>query len=91
MQEFIHNFNIYHGWKDDVEYNDYSTAMGSGNSCPSAPEIWRLGWATPLAQLNSSTLPASVFMPYVLPGTILGPDGAMIKIQPDWLGASYSK
>jgi hypothetical protein len=92
LQESLHNLNIYHGWKNGVEYDDYSTAMGSGNSCPSAPELWRLGWATVLDQLNSSTFPAKVFKTYTLPATYLGADKAMIKVQPDWLSsASYTK
>ncbi|GLI71196.1 hypothetical protein VaNZ11_016311, partial [Volvox africanus] len=91
MQELLHNFGLYHGWKDGVEYDDYSTAMGSGDSCPSAPELWRLGWATPLAQLNSSSFPIATFKTYTLPATYLGPTGVMIKIQPDWLGAFYTK
>ncbi|GLC60550.1 hypothetical protein PLESTB_001625800 [Pleodorina starrii] len=91
MQELLHNFGLWHGWKDGAEYQDYSTAMGMGSSCPSAPELWRLGWATPLAQLNSSTFPSGVFRTYTLPATYLGPTGAMIKVQPDWLNASYTK
>ncbi|GIL55995.1 hypothetical protein Vafri_11476 [Volvox africanus] len=91
MQEMLNNFGIYHGWRNGVEYDDYSSAMGSGASCPSAPELWRLGWATPLAQLNSSTFPLATYMNFVLPATHLGPAGIMIKIQPDWLGSQYTK
>ncbi|GIL56045.1 hypothetical protein Vafri_11502 [Volvox africanus] len=91
MQEMLHNFGIYHGWRNGVEYNDSSSATGSGASCPSAPELWRLGWATPLAQLNSSTFPLATYMNFVLPATHLGPAGIMIKIQPDWLGTKYTK
>ncbi|GIL61618.1 hypothetical protein Vafri_16042, partial [Volvox africanus] len=90
MQEILHNFGLYHGWKDGQEYNDYSTAMGSGNSCPSAPELWRLGWATPLAQLNSTSFPMATYKTFTLPATYLGPTGVMIKIQPDWLGELYT-
>ncbi|GLC40380.1 hypothetical protein PLESTM_001056300 [Pleodorina starrii] len=91
MQQIIHNFGLYSAWKNGVEDGDYSTAMGFGDSCPSAPELWRLGWATPLAQLNSSSFPSGVFQDFVLPATYLGPTGVMIKIQPDWLGAAYTK
>ncbi|GIL54807.1 hypothetical protein Vafri_10496, partial [Volvox africanus] len=86
MQEILHNFGLYHGWKDGSEYEDHSTAMGFGDSCPSAPELWRLGWATPLAQLNSSSFPLATYKNFTLPATYLGPRGAMIKIQPNWLG-----
>ncbi|GIL64187.1 hypothetical protein Vafri_18164 [Volvox africanus] len=89
IQEILHNFGLYHGWKDGVEYNDFSTAMGRGNSCPSAPELWRLGWATPLAQLNSSSFPMATYINFNLSATYLGPKGVMIKIQPDWLGELY--
>ncbi|GIL61683.1 hypothetical protein Vafri_15984 [Volvox africanus] len=91
MQEILHNFGLFHGWKDGVEYNDYSTAMGRGNSCPSAPELWRLGWATPLVQLNSTSFPMATYKNFTLPATYLGPGGVMIKIQPDWLGELYTK
>ncbi|GIL68365.1 hypothetical protein Vafri_21668 [Volvox africanus] len=91
MQEILHNFGLYHSWKDWVEYDDYSTAMGSGDSCPSAPELWRLGWATPLAQLNSSSFPLATYKNFTLPATYLSPRGVMIKIQPDWLGELYTK
>ncbi|GIL67487.1 hypothetical protein Vafri_20883, partial [Volvox africanus] len=91
MQEMLHNFGLYHGWRNKEEYADFSTAMGRGTSCPSAPELWRLGWATPLAQLNSSTFPVATYMNFTLPATYLGPTGAMIKIQPDWLDTKYTK
>ncbi|GIL61816.1 hypothetical protein Vafri_16206 [Volvox africanus] len=91
MQEILHNFGLYHGWQNGVEYEDYSTAMGRGNSCPSAPELWRLGWATPLVQLNSMSFPMATYKTYTLPATYLGPTGVMIKIQPDWLGELYKK
>ncbi|GIL56070.1 hypothetical protein Vafri_11530 [Volvox africanus] len=92
MQEMLHNFGLWHGWRNGVENDDNSTAMGWGASCPSAPELWRLGWATPLAQLNSSTFPLATYMNFVLPATYLGPAGIMIKIQPDWLGTNnYTK
>jgi hypothetical protein len=91
MQEMLHNFGLWHGWKDGQEYADMSSAMGFGDSCPSAPELWRLGWATPLAQLNSSNVPAGKYVTYTLPATAFGPIGVMIKIQPNWLSTSYSK
>ncbi|GLI66407.1 hypothetical protein VaNZ11_010194 [Volvox africanus] len=91
MQEILHNFLIHHGWRNGVEYEDESTCMGDGNSCPSAPELWRLGWATPLVQLNSSFFPLATYMEFILPATYLGPTGVMIKIQPDWLGVLYTK
>jgi hypothetical protein len=92
MQELLHNFGLWHGWRDGIEYNDFSTCMGMGDGCPSAPELWRLGWGVPLPQLNSSTFPVGVFRTFTLPATYLGSDGIMIKIQPNWLDAvSYSR
>ncbi|GLC45984.1 hypothetical protein PLESTB_001625900 [Pleodorina starrii] len=91
LQELLHNFGLYHGWKGGVEYKDESSPMGNGEGCPSAPELWRMGWATPLVQLNSTSFPAKVLLPYTLPGTFRGPDGVMIRIQPDWLGGTYRK
>ncbi|GLI62178.1 hypothetical protein VaNZ11_004761 [Volvox africanus] len=91
MQELLHTFGLYHGWKDGSEYEDFSTAMGSGNSCPSAPELWRLGWAAPLAQLNSTSFPLAVYINFTLMATYLGPKGIMIKIQPNWLTSMYKK
>ncbi|EFJ49885.1 metalloproteinase, extracellular matrix glycoprotein VMP42 [Volvox carteri f. nagariensis] len=90
MQENIHNLNIYHGWKAGVEYNDYSTSMGMGQSCPSAPELWRLGWATVLDLLNSNNFPANAFKTYTLPATSASSMGNMIKLQTDWM-PSYTK
>ncbi|GIL54710.1 hypothetical protein Vafri_10439 [Volvox africanus] len=91
MQQILHNFGLYDSWKDGVPYEDYSTAMGSGDSCPSAPELWRLGWATSLAQLTSLNLQINMFKSFTLPATYLGPSGILIKILPDWLGMSYIK
>ncbi|EFJ49723.1 hypothetical protein VOLCADRAFT_89474 [Volvox carteri f. nagariensis] len=85
MQEMLHNVGLYHGWQDGVEYNDESTAMGYGDSCPSAPELMRLGWAFPLVELNSSSFPVATFRTFTLPATYLGPTGVMIKIRLDWL------
>jgi hypothetical protein len=91
MQQLLHNFGLWNAWKDGVEYADFSSAMGLGDSCPNAPELWRLGWGAPVAELNSSTFPLGVFRTFTLLATSLGPAGCMIKIQPDWLGLSYAR
>ncbi|GIM08916.1 hypothetical protein Vretimale_12848 [Volvox reticuliferus] len=92
LQESLNNFGLYHGWRYNQEYQDNSTSMGMGKSCPSAPELWRLGWASPLAQLNSSTLPPKTFKTYTLPATYVTSQGNMLRIQPDWLSKrSYTK
>ncbi|KAG2485801.1 hypothetical protein HYH03_015512 [Edaphochlamys debaryana] len=96
MQELLHNFGMHHGGRDSVdnEYGDFSTWMGSAySSCPSAPELRRLGWAAPLVNLNSTDFPAATTRTdLILSATALGPDGAMIRIQPNWLlGPAYDK
>ncbi|GIL80158.1 hypothetical protein Vretimale_12958 [Volvox reticuliferus] len=92
MQELLRNFGMPSAWASGDPYGDESTAMGFGDSCPSAPELWHLDWATPLAQLNSSSFPLAIFKTFTLPATYLGPTGVMIKIQPDWLGTlGYKK
>ncbi|KAG2481855.1 hypothetical protein HYH03_019183, partial [Edaphochlamys debaryana] len=87
MQELLHNFGLHHGWRDGSEYADFSTWMGSAYSaCPSAPELLKLGWATPLVTLNSSNLPAaSTLTNLTLRATYLSGSGVMIRILPDWL------
>ncbi|GIL48408.1 hypothetical protein Vafri_4560 [Volvox africanus] len=84
LHESLHNFGIYHSRRYEI-YNDNSTSMGMGQSCPSAPELRRLGWASPLAQLNSSTFPTRTFKTFTLPATYVTSEGNMIWIQPDWV------
>ncbi|GIL80153.1 hypothetical protein Vretimale_12950 [Volvox reticuliferus] len=91
MQQILENFGIYPSYKDGVPFDDWSTAMGSGDSCPSAPELWRLGWATPLALLSATRFASRVYRLFTLPATYLGPTGVLIRIQPDWLGTTYTK
>ncbi|KAG2487830.1 hypothetical protein HYH03_013547 [Edaphochlamys debaryana] len=93
MQELIHNFGLFHGFRDGAEYMDGSTFMGLAYAaCPSAPELLRLGWATPLAVLSRALLPeAAAAVPNVtIPDTGAGPQGVAVRILPDWL-ADYSK
>ncbi|EFJ47462.1 hypothetical protein VOLCADRAFT_91805 [Volvox carteri f. nagariensis] len=90
MQGLLINYGLYPAYSGGELFNDSSTAMGDGRSCPSAPELSSLGWATPLAQLNSSNFREKVYQPYTLRATYLGPAKVMIKIQPDWL-KSYTK
>ncbi|KAG2489847.1 hypothetical protein HYH03_011650 [Edaphochlamys debaryana] len=95
MQELLHNYGLYHGWRDDTEYVDGSTFMGMAQSaCPSAPELLRLGWATPLAVLNRNLLPEATLDVYnvTIPATQAGPAGVTVRILPDWLpGDAYTK
>ncbi|KAG2501512.1 hypothetical protein HYH03_000019 [Edaphochlamys debaryana] len=91
LQELLHNFGIHHGWRDGYEYADSSTVMGFGSDCcVSAPELWRLGWASPLLNVSRASLMEGVPRVNVsLPATYLGPRGAYVKITPNWMGGAY--
>ncbi|KAG2487462.1 hypothetical protein HYH03_013884 [Edaphochlamys debaryana] len=66
--------------------------MGYGRACPTGPELYRLGWATPLAVLNGTDLPEGrPVTNLALPATSLGPEGALILVRPTWMGAQYTK
>ncbi|KAG2496954.1 hypothetical protein HYH03_004960 [Edaphochlamys debaryana] len=88
LQELTHNYGLRHAWGSGHEYADTSSWMGFGSSCPSAPELLRLGWATPLANLNSTNLPIGIAMSYILPATCLGPANVTLRIVPTWMGAA---
>ncbi|KAG2484094.1 hypothetical protein HYH03_017046 [Edaphochlamys debaryana] len=90
LQEFMRNFGLRHAWANGYEYADSSTFMGFGSSCPSAPELLRVGWATPLATLNASNLPIGIAMTYILPATCLGPANVTVRIVPTWMGAAQT-
>ncbi|EFJ42899.1 hypothetical protein VOLCADRAFT_66482, partial [Volvox carteri f. nagariensis] len=88
MQEAIHNYGLWHSWQNGWEYEDWSTAMGRGNACPNAPELARLGWATPVnggARVDSKALPAGTVLSFNLPATHLTPNGTYIRVVPDWM------
>ncbi|KAG2488327.1 hypothetical protein HYH03_013177 [Edaphochlamys debaryana] len=89
MQELLHNLGLHHAWRDGIEYADISTWMGFGEACPTAPELARLGWATPLAAGTldrSNLLEGMVIRGLRLNATYLGPNGTFIRIRPDWMG-----
>ncbi|GIL52145.1 hypothetical protein Vafri_8007 [Volvox africanus] len=93
MQESIHGYGLWHSWRNGMEYEDYSTAMGRGNACPNAAETSRLGWSSPAAggdAIDSSVLtPPGGALSFTLPATYLTPDGTYLRVKPDWL-PSYS-
>ncbi|KXZ44413.1 hypothetical protein GPECTOR_68g385 [Gonium pectorale] len=96
IHEILHNYGLYHayGIVDNrfVEYGDNSTLMGYADACPSAPELYRLRWASPLAWLSGTDLaPEGVMVDYRLPATYLTNKGSMLIIQPDWLGDGYTE
>ncbi|KAG2433234.1 hypothetical protein HXX76_008304 [Chlamydomonas incerta] len=99
MQEVVHNLGLVHAYGPranfnrfpDGEYGDCSTSMGCGDSCPSAPELFRLRWASPIAELTNFNFPDDgLYRRYVLPATYTS-DKNMIRIRPDWLGGGYTK
>ncbi|EFJ42901.1 metalloproteinase, extracellular matrix glycoprotein VMP32, partial [Volvox carteri f. nagariensis] len=88
MQEAIHNYGLWHSWRNGVEYEDYSTPMGRGNVCPNAPELAYMGWATAAQgadRINSRVLSVGAPLTFNLPATYLGPNGSYIRIIPDWM------
>ncbi|GIL52065.1 hypothetical protein Vafri_8007 [Volvox africanus] len=89
MQESIHNYGLWHSWRNGWEYEDYSTAMGRGEACPNAAETSRLGWSSPAAggdAIDSSILTApGVALTFNLPATYITGDGSYLRVKPDWL------
>eukprot|EP00198_Chlamydomonas_reinhardtii_P000658 XP_001689993.1 metalloproteinase of VMP family [Chlamydomonas reinhardtii] len=88
MQEGIHNYGLWHSWLGTAEYNDYSTSMGRGNSCPNAPELSYMKWATPVtggSALNASLLPVGQAVTFNLPATYLTGTGNFLRVVPDWI------
>ncbi|KAG2483494.1 hypothetical protein HYH03_017676 [Edaphochlamys debaryana] len=64
------------------------TAMGRGDACPNAPELFYMGWASAAAggsNLNSAAVPAGTPMTFNLPATYLTASGNFLRIKPDWL------
>ncbi|EFJ40265.1 metalloproteinase, extracellular matrix glycoprotein VMP2 [Volvox carteri f. nagariensis] len=89
MQEAIHNYGLWHSWRNGWEYEDYSTAMGRGDACPNAAETSRLGWATPADggdAINSGVLAdVGTVRSWPLPATYLTGEGNYLRVLPDWL------
>ncbi|EFJ49690.1 metalloproteinase, extracellular matrix glycoprotein VMP1 [Volvox carteri f. nagariensis] len=89
MQEGIHNYGLWHSWRNGWEYEDYSTAMGRGDACPNVAETSRLGWATPAVgggAINSGVLKtAGSVAKWSLPATYITGDGNHLRVLPDWL------
>ncbi|KAG2483495.1 hypothetical protein HYH03_017677 [Edaphochlamys debaryana] len=73
-----------------VMQENLHTSMGRGDVCPNAPELYRMGWASPLANLSATDLSsAGSTRTYNLPATYLTATGNHLRIKPDWL-AGYS-
>ncbi|KAG2499454.1 hypothetical protein HYH03_002401 [Edaphochlamys debaryana] len=91
LQEWMHNFGLYHSWRNGIEYLDYSTAMGMGDVCLSAPELRRMGWATPRAELGRPDLPVNTFRAFALAATAAASTGSFLRLTPAWMGTAYSQ
>ncbi|KAG2437966.1 hypothetical protein HXX76_005581 [Chlamydomonas incerta] len=100
MQEYIHNYGC-----SSIEYEDYSTSMGRGDSCPNAAEISALKWARPAVSVSSPTgpvagvsgfdlnqvsLPLGKALLFNMPATYMTGAGNYIRVTPNWLGAAYT-
>ncbi|GIL49957.1 hypothetical protein Vafri_6156 [Volvox africanus] len=89
MQGTIHNFGLYHSWRNGWEYEDYSTPMGRGDTCPNAAEISRLGWATAAAgggEVNTGVLTApGTYVTWTLPATYITGDNNYLRVVPNWM------
>ncbi|GIL49962.1 hypothetical protein Vafri_6156 [Volvox africanus] len=89
MQGTIHNFGLYHSWRNGWEYEDYSTPMGRGDTCPNAAEISRLGWATAAAgggEINTGVLTApGTYVTWTLPATYITGDNNYLRVVPNWM------
>ncbi|KAG2483490.1 hypothetical protein HYH03_017672 [Edaphochlamys debaryana] len=93
-QETYHNFWLRHSWLGDLEYGDHSTAMSSGDTCLNGVDLGRRGWSTPAGgggAVNSAVLatPGRVWT-WSLPALYGTSTGNYLRIQPDWLGATYT-
>ncbi|GIL93760.1 hypothetical protein Vretimale_65, partial [Volvox reticuliferus] len=86
MQMTLHNYGLWHSWKNGYEFEDYSSVMGSGEACPSAAETSRLGWATPAATINSTILPTTgTWRSFTLPASYLSGRANHLRLTPNWL------
>ncbi|GLI60272.1 hypothetical protein VaNZ11_002363 [Volvox africanus] len=96
MQEALHNYGLWHSWRNGVEYGDESSAMGRGMACPNAVEISRMGWAKPIivntaAELDGSMMDSGVLLSFDVPATYLKIAGSRnyVKVLPNWLIGFY--
>ncbi|KAG2427016.1 hypothetical protein HYH02_014662 [Chlamydomonas schloesseri] len=88
VQETMHNFIIRHGWRYSTEYQDYSTSMGYGDTCFSAPELARWSWATAVGgggAVDSAVLPAKTLISFNVPALYGTATGAFLRITPNWM------
>ncbi|GIM06088.1 hypothetical protein Vretimale_10503 [Volvox reticuliferus] len=89
MQETIHNYGLWHSWRNGREYEDYTTPMGRGNVCLSASESSYMGWSS--AAEGGDAIDSSILtqpgatLSFVLPATYITGDGNYLRVKPNWL------
>lgn len=54
---------------------------GRGSTCPSAPELWRLNWAVPIATITPDNCDSGLWYMYNLPATYKDPEN-MLRVGP---------
>ncbi|GIL74923.1 hypothetical protein Vretifemale_4801 [Volvox reticuliferus] len=85
LHEMGHNLGLYHSRIPGRDYGDETCTMGNGRTCYNAPNMWRLGWVSPLpgGDLNDTTLPVGQPMIFYLPGQNENPH-SYLRINPTW-------
>lgn len=81
-----HNLGLFHSWLGGNQYGDHGCIMGGGPAptCFNAPQSHALGWATPIATLDGSSLLAGVWWQVALPATMLT-SNSFLLLRPTWL------
>ncbi|GIL96737.1 hypothetical protein Vretimale_2544 [Volvox reticuliferus] len=87
MHEMGHNMGLQHSGRAGVtyEYGDASCTMGQGKTCYNAPNMWRLGWVSPLpgGDLNGATLEVGRPKRFVITGQSRSQQ-SIVRINPTW-------
>ncbi|GLI69555.1 hypothetical protein VaNZ11_014104 [Volvox africanus] len=85
LHEMGHNLGLYHSRIPGHDYGDDTCTMGNARTCFNAPNMWRLGWVSPLpgGDLNGTTLPVGRVMTFYLPGQNENPR-SYLRINPTW-------
>ncbi|GLC46742.1 hypothetical protein PLESTM_001918500 [Pleodorina starrii] len=88
MHEMGHNMWLQHSGDSwfVTEYGDTTCTMGLGTTCFNAPNMWRLGWVSPVlgGDLNGSTLDVGRTRTFLLPGQTRA-TRSILRIDPTWV------